>query len=95
MAVSDDPISTGEGVMTPAVAAPALQFLIRASNELGEARVKHAEAFLLAKLSNRKPTDRQAEASADVETGAKLTAAETQLYIAKVQYAAALGVGEV
>lgn len=89
MARTDDQIGTEQGVTAPATP-PVLEFLLRASNELGAARVRHAEAFLMAKLSNRKPTDRQAEASAEVEAGAHLVAAETQFFIAKEQYAAAL-----
>jgi hypothetical protein len=91
MADGNDPVGAGAGVTTRPETVT--EFLIRASNELAEARQKSAEAFLLAKLSSRKPTDRQAEASAEVEAGEVLTAAETMYFIAKEQFAAALRQG--
>lgn len=91
MAESDAPVSTEQGIAPLPPHILALRALLDASNKLGEARQKHAESFLLAKISSRKPTDRQAEASAEVEKGPALIAAETLYFIAKAQYAAALG----
>jgi hypothetical protein len=65
--------------------------LLAASLDLAQAREAYAEAFLRAKISHRNPTDRQAEASAQIEAGRSLLAAETIYFMAKADYAAALG----
>lgn len=90
MASTDDQVGTEPRVKATLRHDSALRALLQASNSYAEARQKHAEAFLLAKISSRKPTDRQAEASAEVEAGAELVAAETLLFITKETYAAAL-----
>lgn len=59
------------------------------------AREAFFTAFLRAKISHKNPTDRQAEASAEVEAGAEMVAAETRLFIAKQKYAAAIAAREV
>lgn len=93
MAGIDDQVGTRAGVRP---SDEALRYvsnaeveLTKAGEALAAAKEEYATAFLRAKISAKNPTDRQAEASAQVEAGKALTAAETDYFIAKELLAAA------
>ena len=89
MAGSDNPLGEGPGVSAARLGS--MEAVVFGSQRLGRARERYAEAFLRAKISSKNPTDRQAEASAEIEAGQEVVAAETTLFLAKVAYAAAAG----
>jgi hypothetical protein len=69
--------------------------VLEASQRLADAKEAHATAFLRAKISSKNPTDRQAEASAQIEAGQELQAAEADYFITQHVFVAALRRGEV
>jgi len=86
--------SVAAGRLTELVGGPlahlAEQAVLAASDQLAAAKDEYATAFLRAKISKANPTDRQAEASATVEAGQKVQAAEASYFIATQRFAAAI-----